>query len=327
MSFEYDLYVEETHSFWEVMENCIIEESLDEIAMRGTTKIIVTKDFPGISPGQRARIVGKAFQKETKVSLIHPAVVWECDSQNNGIKHLDVTIYDATIYLAKSEDEYWFPAGQTADQRLRKYAADWGIPLSNVPNTGIKLDKAIYRSQTIYSMIRNDLVETVKKGGKMYRPRMTPQGLELFEIGSNKEVWELEANLNIDQLRTLEGVITQVKVLGSADDEKKSPVLAVVTGETGKFGTLQKVLRDDKIKNPGQATAAAKPLLSKTFTETFSVTSIDVNTIRAGDKTILNGIELIVTSVRHELGTPGQMILQLASMDQVKRRYFYDESL
>lgn len=317
----YEVVLANKYFLRELVESITLEESLDEIAYRATVRLVVTPDFPGIAPGKECRISGVPFGGSSMVYLLHPGVVWECESETRGQKHLTATIYDRTIYLAKSEDEYLFPAGLTASQRLKQYAADWGIPLGQVADTGVPLAKAVYRAQPLWSMIQADLKETVAKGGEMYRPRMTPDGLELVKLGSNETVWVLELEQNIEELtqrRTLEGAVTQVKVLGNAEEDQRSPVLAIVKGEAAKYGTLQRVISDEKIKNAAQAKTAGQKMLAG-MQETFTVTGIDINTIRAGDKVQLNGMDLLVRSVRHELGSPGHMTLELAGEDVIRR--------
>lgn len=318
---QYEVVLANKYYLRELIESITLEDALDEIAYRATIRMVVTPDFPGISPGQDIRVSGIPFGGSSMVYLLHPGVVWETESKNRGQKHIDVTVYDKTIYIGKSEDEYLFPNGMTATQRLKRYATDWGIPLATMADTSVVLAKAVYRAQPIWSMIKADLKETVAKGGEMYRPRLTPNGLELLKLGSNSTVWVLEAEEEAGQKRTLEGTITQVKVLGHADEDKKSPVLAIVKGETGKYGTLQKVLQDEKIKSTAQAKTAGQKLLSG-IQETFPVSTIDINTIRAGDKVRFNGMDLLVTYIRHELGSPGHMTLELASEDYVRRRYY-----
>lgn len=309
----------------ELVDRITLEDNLQEIAYRANVDMTVTDDFPGISPGQEIRVSGIPFGGSSMVYLLHPGVVWDIDSAKQNIKRLTATIYDRTIYLPESEDEYLFPAGQTADQRLRIYAEQWGIPLSaNIPNTGIPLAKSLKRPASIYSHITADLKETAKKGGKLYRPRMTPNGLELYELGTNSTVWILEEEAGVEEIgqnRTLSGAVTRVKVLGQADDQQKSPVLAVVDGDRDKYGTIQKILQDPDIKNASEATAAAQQMLTG-MQETFRVTGIDINTIRAGDKVQLNGMDLIVRSITHDLGEPGHMSAELETIDQIRRRIY-----
>ena len=307
----------------EIIESITIEESLDEIAARATVVMTITPDFPGITPGQAMRVSGVPFGGTSMVVLLD-GVIWECDSVTRGQKHLTATVYDRSIYMARSEDEYLFPAGQTATQRLNQYATDWGIPLGQVVDTGVGLAKAVYRAQPIYNMLLADLKETVSKGGEMFRPRMVGTTLHLVPLGSNQTVWVMEADQNaeeINQRRSLDGAVTQVKVLGAAPEEGRSPVLALEKGATAKYGTLQRVIQDPKITTAADAKQAAKEQLSG-IQETITVTALDINTIRAGDKVQLNGMDLLVASVRHNLGSPGHMTLELAAESYIRRRYY-----
>lgn len=321
----YEVVLDNKYYLRELVESIELSESLDEIAYRATVRLRVTPDFPGIVNGQQIRVSGTPFGETQMVYLLQPGVVWEIQSVKTGSKTLTVTIYDRAIYLSKSEDEYLLPEGQTASQRLKIYAADWGIPLGNIVDTGVPLAKAVYRAQSIWNMIMSDLKETVRKGGQMYRPRMVPDvGIELVPLGSNQTVWALEEDRNIeeiDQTRTLEGAITQVKILGNADNDQKSPVIGLVDQDTDKYGTIQKVYQDPQMTDAGAAKQAAQTMLTG-VQETFSVTAIDINTIRAGDRVKLNGMDLYVMSVTHRLGSPGTMNLELTWPDVIKRRVY-----
>ncbi|RYD01651.1 hypothetical protein N752_29170 [Desulforamulus aquiferis] len=321
----YEVILDNRYFLRELVESITLSDTLDEIAYRAEIKLVVTSDFPVIAPGQELRVSGIPFGGADMVYLLHPGVVWECQSNNRGQKRLTATVYDKTIYISKSEDEYLFTPGHTATQRLKQYAADWDIPLAQLEDTGIPLAKSVYRAQSVYSMLQDDLKMTVEQEGDMYRPRMVPgSGLELFKLGSNETVWVLETTQNLEEVnqkRTLEGTVTQVKVIGNAAEDQRSPVLSLVVGDVAKYGTLQKVHRDSSITDPGAAAKAGNHLLTG-IQETFSVTSLDINTIRAGDKVRLNGIDLIVCSVRHELGNPGHMSLELGSSEYVRRRYY-----
>ncbi|WP_019005740.1 XkdQ/YqbQ family protein [Cohnella laeviribosi] len=317
----YEVVLADKYYLRDLIEEITLEDSLEEIAYRASIQLAVTPDFPGIAPGQPIRISGVPYGSTGMKYLLHPGMVWECTSFNSGTKRMTVTVYDRTIYLAKSEDERLMPAGQTASQRLKLYAKEWGIPVGSVPDTRITLARSMKRSQSIFSMIQGDLKETAEKGGDLYRARMTPEGLSLVKIGGNAEVWELAEVESVAQTRTLEGAVTQVKVLGcQSGDDKLSPVLAVVKGETAKYGTLQKVLQDASVETVAQAQKAAKNLLMG-MQETFSVTAPDINTIRAGDKVRLNGMDLIVHYVKHRLGTPGHMELELSTEPKVRRDF------
>ncbi|MCA1293711.1 phage portal protein [Paenibacillus sp. alder61] len=320
----YEVVLQNKYDLRELVESITLTDSLDQIAYQASIAIKVPADFPGIEPGHEIRISGVPFGASNRVPLLHPGVVWDCGSTAGQTKHMNLTVYDRTIYLAKSEDECLFAKGGTASQRLKQHAANWSIKLASVPDTKTKLNKAVYRAQTIYSMIMADLKETVKSGGDMFIPRMTSAGLELFKIGGNKTVWRLEGIEEATQSRTLEETVTRVKVLGSsADENAPSKVLAIASGQTAEYGVLQRIVQDENVKTADAAKKLAESMLTGKGLS-YSVSCIDLNTVRAGDQVNFNGLNLIVTSVSHQLGDPGHMTLELATYEDVKRRYFLE---
>jgi hypothetical protein len=303
----------------------VIEESLDEIAVRVTVDVNVVKGFPPIGPGLAIRLSGEPFGGGP-MHVFVDGVIWRVSSRTKGVKQLTLTIYDRAIYL-KSEEEYLFPAGLTATARIRKIVQDWNVPLGTVADTGVPLAKGVFRSNALYQIIDSSLAETIKKGGKPYRPRMVGKQLNLVEVGRNQPVWVLEPAVNIEELgqeRSLENTVTQVKVLGQAEGEARSPVLALEKKDTDKYGTIQRLIRDPEITTASQAkTAALQELWG--IDEVFPIAGIDINTIRAGDAVRLyspGGVntDYIVWAVRHELGSPGRMRVELAPLALVRRR-------
>jgi len=314
----YDVILAGGWSLGEIVESITLDEALAEIAMRATIELAVTPDFPGIEPGQALQVTGPS-------GAVFDGVVWEPSSTTRGLKRLSVTAYDRTIYLAKSEDEYLLPAGQTASQRLARYASDWELALGSVADTKVPLARAVYRAQPIYSMIRSDLAETARKGGGLFRVRMTGLSLDLVPLGSNAAVPALVIGQNVERIaqrRTLEGAVTRAKVLGEAADDSLSPVLAVASGDTAKFGTLQRVIHDSQITTAGEAKAAATAALAGVH-ETISVTVVGLQGVRAGDKVTLDGLGHLVTQAKRIIGPgPIETSLELADFNYVRRTYY-----
>ena len=315
----------QVYGIGELVDWISLSESIDEIAYKAEMKLVVTRELAevGIGPGQSTEIIAPDFESSRPVSLFQ-GVIWDVMSVNAGQKHIAVTAFDRNKYLDESEDEYLFPAGQTATQRIKTYAKDWQIPLGNLPETGVALAKAVYRAQSIYSMIRSDIQESAEKGGKLYKPRMVAGKLSLVEIGGNDTVWTLNKGRNIEEVgqrRTLDGAVTQVKVLGTATDDAASPVLDIRKKDTEKFGTLQRIVQNEKITNSAEAKRYAERLLTG-VQECITVQAIDINTIRAGDKVFLENWALIVDSVQRKLGSPGHMMLRLVSYDYIRRSYY-----
>lgn len=323
----YKVILQDQYDLSPLVEAINLRDSLEQVAYQGTVNLVVTPDLPPISPGMAIRISGIPYGKKDYVPLLHPAVVWEVETSNNGVKRMTLTLYDRTVYLDKSEDEYLFPGKQTATQRFKKYAADWNLKIAVLPDTEKQLGRSVYRTQSIYASMFADLRETAKAGGKLYHPRMISSGLELYELGTNKEVYILEAITDTTQSRTLEGAATKVKVLATAASETgqevPSKVMAIEEKDIAKYGQLQAIIQDDEVKSPAAARQLARSKL-RGIRETISLNAPDINTIRAGDAVMLGSMKLLVISVSRELGNPGSMMLELGSYDDVKRRFYLE---
>lgn len=341
---DYEVVLGNKYYLRELIEGITLEDSLEQIALRATVRLRKTDELARIlsAAGHRienwpARVSGIPFGGSGMGYLLHPGRVWDVEDTEAKADELTLTVYDASIAMGSSEDEYLFAAGTTASQRLKRYCTDWGIPVdASLPDTKVALAKAVKRGEgsTIYSMLEADLKETAVKGGDMYRVRwkltraLNGATLTLFKIGSNATVWVLETGSTLEEVvwrSSMEGAITQVKVLGKAAEGKRSPILGIVKGETEKYGTLQKVFSDEKVKTASQATESGTKLLSGP-TKQITVSAIDINTIRSGDKVRLitkrGTFDLIVCSSLHTFGTPGRMALELAEESEVRRRYF-----
>lgn len=316
----YEFIVDRKYDISDLNESIEMEESLDEVSMRVTGTFLKTSDFPNLKGGEDFAIFGKPYGT-TRIKQLFSGVVWDINDNKRGSSKITLSVYDRSIYMAKSEDEYLFSKGKTATQRIKQYASDWGIATGKFDNTYIGLSKAVYRAQPIQRMIENDLIETSDKGGGLFIPRMNLNKLELVHIGNNREVWILEPTEEIGRNRSLENMVTRVKVLGKEEENKRSPVLATVSKDTNKYGTIQKVLQDDKVKNKADAEKAGRKMLTGPE-ETRTVRMLDINTIRAGDAVKLEGKELFVISVKRNLGPSGMMTLELGSLDLIRRRFY-----
>lgn len=302
-------------------EGITLSESIDGVAYKATVKLVETEQLKSIQlvKGNGIEIWDTDFQ--TKKSIrIFKGIVWEV-TRSRKSKRLVLSCRERTIYIEESEDEYLLPEGQTATQRATQFCNDWRIPIGNFANTNIALSKAIRRNDTIFGMMIKDLKETSQKGGSLYKYRMIDK-LDLVEIGSNQDVWKLESIAeSIEDKSSLEGVVTQVKVLGKQEDDKKTPVIGLYQKNVVGYGTIQKILQDEKIKSVEEAKNRAESLFS-TGEESINVSGIDINTIRAGDKVSLDGVFLYVTDITHNLGSTGKMDLNLGDLDYIRRKFY-----
>lgn len=74
--------------------------------------------------------------------------------------------------------------------------------------------------------------------------------LKLFKLGTNANVYKLDSILeDANFTSSFNDAVTSVKVLGKSKDENtKAPVVGTYKKDADKFGTLQKIKQDEKIK-------------------------------------------------------------------------------
>ncbi|KEH90625.1 XkdQ/YqbQ family protein [Clostridium botulinum] len=319
------IILNDKYKIQELNEGITLNEAIDGIAYTANINLVETPKLAEIRvrKGMPIEIWDTNFETKQLIRLFK-GIVWDFNKSGNIAKHISTVCKERTIYLEQSEDEYIFPE-MSADMRMYKYCRDWGIPYAHLPDTKIKLSKATYKS-TIFDMIKKDLKETAQKGGDLYNIRMLDK-LNILKLGSNKIIWKLETIAeDIQEHSSLEGAITKVKVLGQEKEGSKTPVIGTYIDSTNRYnyGTLQKIVEDEKVKNGAEAKKRAD-LLFNTGKDTFTVSGIDINTIRTGDKVSLNGQLLYVIDVTHELGYPGKMNLNLGTLDYIRREFYSDD--
>ncbi|MFV3014111.1 XkdQ [Clostridium botulinum] len=306
-------------------EGIQLSEAIDGIAYTANINLVETEELKklGIAKGHSIEIYDIDFETK-KNKQVFKGVIWDIDKSRKS-KRITMTCKERTIYIEESEDEYLFGEG-TATQRIIKYCRDWGIPTASLVNTKTKLVKAVYRSESILGMMLKDLKETAQKGGSLYKLRMLDK-LNIIQLGSNKTVWRLETVAeDINEKSSLEGMITQVKILGKQEENKKTPITGIYKKDTSKYGTIQKLVQDEKIKSGAEAKKRADALFN-TGEETVRVSGIDINSIRAGDNVSLNGKILYVIDVTHNLGSAGRMDLTLSGLDYIRRKFYSGDNI
>ncbi|KGO14291.1 XkdQ [Clostridium botulinum] len=322
-----EIILKNKYKIQNLINSITLSEALDGIAYTLELQVTQTEELKkiGISKGATIKMIDISADTN-KFTVIFNGVVWTKNYSNKN-KEIHLTCKERTIYIEKSEDEYIFPAGQTATQRIKKYCLDWHIPCACLINTGVKLAKTKCRRESILSMMLKDIKETAQKGGNLYKLRMLDK-LNIIKLGSNNTIWRLEiVAQDIEETSSLEGAVTQVKVLGKNDkDEAKSPVIGVYKKNIN-YGTLQKVVQDSKVTNGQQAKKKAD-LLFNTGEESVKVSCVkDINTIRSGDVVSLNGTRYYVIDITHKVANTEGMDITLGQWDYVKRRFYSGDDI
>lgn len=318
-----ELIIKNQYKIQNLVQSMSLTEALDGIAYTVNIKLTNTDELKAIKiiKGDKIKLIDVSADTN-RLIVVFDGVVWEKRTSKKD-KVLDLICKDRTVYIEESEDEFLFGEG-TATQRIKEYCRVWNIPCAKLVDTKVILSKTKCRRESIFSMMQKDLKETAQKDGDLYKVRMWDK-LNIIKLGSNAVVWKLESIAeDITETSSLSGAITQVKVLGKNDkDESKSPIIGVFKKGT-EFGTLQKIVQDEKVQNYANAQKRANSLFNN-GEESISVTcSKDINTIRAGDVVSLDGTRYYVIDVSHNLDQGGDMTLNLGKWDYVKRRFYGD---
>lgn len=237
-------------------------------------------------------------------------------------RELEYTCYDNLIYFQESEDSLFFSSGKKTKAIFEKICSKWNVKLEYSYDS-IKHEKLPLRGK-MYDFFTADILDQVKREtGKKYVILSDRDTMYIKHVGSNQTVYHFRAGENVSETAsgwTMDGMITQVVILGIASDEGRYPVEATVKGDTSTYGTLQKLQNRDentsirKAKKEAQATIDeyGKPKWE------YRVIAPDIPWIREGDKVFLDAGEvtesyLIVTSVdRTSDNKTSEMTLTLA---------------
>lgn len=220
-------------------------------------------------------------------------------SRNDSLSEREIryVCYDNLIYFQESEDSLYFSSGKSTKDIMSTICSKWGIKLQYIYDS-ITHTKLPLRGH-LADIFTSDILDLVKKRtGKKYVILSDQDTMIVRPVGSNTTVYHFVAGKNVTRTAsgwTMDGVITQVIVLGKADDDDREPIEATVSGKTSEYGTLQQIQR----RSEGTSLADAKIEAKNTVDENgepkweYEVTAPDVPWIRKGDKIYVNAGEIV----------------------------------
>lgn len=174
--------------------------------------------------------------------------IWRKNYQNKQKKIISLTCYDNLIYLQNSEDSYYYPAGWKTVDIFNDICSKWGIEI--VYNYESIEHKKLPLSGKISTMFTDLLDRVKKKTGIKYVIRSAEDIIYIDRYGANANERVYEINRGENAISTasnisMEDVVTKIIFTGKADDDGKVSITGTLEGDTAKWGTLQKVIRDD----------------------------------------------------------------------------------
>lgn len=203
-------------------------------------------------------------------------------------KEIHIKCYDNMIYFQESEDSKYFSDGTNTRSAVQSICNDWGITL-NYSYSTITHSKLVLRG-TLSNILTTDILDVVKaRTGRKYVINYVKDVLYIKPVGQNSKVYNIEAGDNAVRTRseqTMDGMVTKVVILGKADDQERKPVEASVSGNTAKYGTLQKLQDRDENTSLADAQAEARTTIDQNGSPfwLFEVDAPDIPWIRKGDK-------------------------------------------
>lgn len=255
--------------------------------------------------------------------------IWT-NSVQDSMSEQDFTVkcYDNLIFWQESEASEWFASGLDTETVVKKICDNWGVKLEYNYHS-ITNPKMALRGY-LSDILTADVLDPVKERlGKDYTILSIKDVLTVNEVGQNKTIYHIIEGRNATSTSyeiTMNGMITKVVILGTADNDDREPVEATLDQNSGKYGTLQKIIRRSGETTLEEAKEEGQNLLDENSTPkcSYRVKAPDIPWIRKGDKVYvnagcINGKYLIVDDIDHTVdSTTKEMTLTLSEPLKVK---------
>lgn len=212
-------------------------------------------------------------------------------------REIRYTCYDNLIYLQESEDYMYFSSGKSTHDIMRTICEKWGIALK-YSYESITHPKLPLRGNLADIFLSDILDEVKRKTGTKYVVLSDKDTMYIKPAGSNTTVYHFKSGNNVISAAsgwTLDGVITQVIILGKNDKDDRAPVEATVSGKTAEYGTLQKVINRDSNTSLSDAKLEATNILNENGEPEweYKIEAVDIPWIREGDKVYVSAGDVI----------------------------------
>jgi hypothetical protein len=159
---------------------------------------------------------------------------------------MTVKAYDGLIYLLKSKEVYNFK-GVTPEYIAKKVCDDYGIPIGDLYQSGVKINK-IFDSSTLYDIIMTAYTEAYLQDGMKYYACMDKGKLLVIQNGE----YIPDVVLSNYDTQTGEGTVTDTTFSGSLENmvnrvkiinEKGAEVKTVESADDLQYGVIQDIYK------------------------------------------------------------------------------------
>ncbi len=230
--------------------------------------------------------------------------------------NLTLKCYDHLIYFQESEDAEYFPSGKSSKDIMSALCSKWGIKLE-YSYESITHAKMPLRG-TLSDIFISDILDPVReRTGKKYVILSDKDTMIVRHVGQNKTVYEIKKAVNgtgTSSEVTMDGMTTKVVILGKADKDDRQPAEATVTGDTAKYGTLQKVISRASNTELADAKTEAQTIINNNGKpkRSYAVTTVDIPWIRKGDYVKVQAGNVVgtylVVGVERDISNKGKLM-------------------
>ena len=302
------------HNVTGILEELGWDENENELSTKISFKVMSKKTKHGttsqiLKPGNTVLVyanVGSGSQEVTRGKILH----WK-NSRTNETHGIEVVAYDDLYNLQMSQDYFLFASGKTAKARIKQILGKWGVPLGKYQGPTCRLGKKKYEAKYLSDIILDILKKGGKKDGAKYIFRGTKGKAEVIKRGSNSRIYVFDVKNTIMREKTADAtdMVTKVKIVSKTKKAKVAKTVAVVKGDTKKFGTLQQIYNKDDDESVSEAKKTAKGIIKRKgkIQREGQVKAPDVPFLRKGDKIKMNFKTLkgyyYVTRISHDADT------------------------
>lgn len=300
-----------------------LSETKSEIAQKVSMQLVNCTNENGYLLSELINVRDRVFIYANDGEIcqeVFRGYIWDKRYQNKQKKIITLSCYDNLIYLQNSEASYYYPSGWKTSDIFADICQKWSIEL--VYNYESIWHKKLPISGYV-SKIFTDLLDKVKKNtGIKYVIRSAEDILYVDKYGANanERVYEIkrgENAISTASRSTMEDVVTKILFTGKADDNGEVPITDALEGDTARWGTLQKLIRDDSEDEDEDdedtlyenAHDEGQYILDENGEpkETYEVSAIDIPWIRKGELVKINAGDMafryVVTSITHNAVT------------------------
>lgn len=319
---EYTVYVIADGTKYNItpaIESIDISDQKKQIAKCVTVQLMNTKvgdtHLTGLL-GVRNRVYMYANDGSKKEEVFR-GFLWERSYKRSVTdRTLQLKNYDNLIYFQESDHSAYFSSGKSTKDVATSICNDWGVKLEYTYES-ITHSKLPLRGK-LSDILTADVLDLVKdRTGKKYVILSEKDVVQIKPVGANTTVYKFTADQNAIQttsLCTMDGMVTKVIILGKEDKEERKPVEATVSGDTGKYGTIQTTINRSENTSLADAKKEAQKIIDEKGKpkEEFELHATDIPWIRKGDKVhvkagdmtgyyIVTGIDRIISAKERKM--------------------------